>query len=206
LNDYDFPEANKPIVTACTLPAHYLITPAVGDDENAFLQQLSSAVSNGIEMVQLRQKNLAPDEFENLARHVIRVCHDAGARVLLNASVEIFNRLNADGIQLNAAALMQLQKRPLTQKYLVAASCHDANEIQKACDLGLDFALVSPVQPTATHPDARPLGWKRFAELTELSTIPVYALGGVSKTDTSIAWSNGGQGIAAIRALWEQPG
>ncbi|TNF97670.1 MAG: Nudix family hydrolase [Gammaproteobacteria bacterium] len=202
LHEYDFPEANLPIITACRLPTHYLITPALEGDKEHFLQQLSSALANGIKLVQLRQKDLSVDEFESLAQQVIKVCHDAGARVLLNAAPEMVIRLNADGVQLNASGLMGLDERPLPESYLVAASCHDEYEIRKACDIGIDFMVLSPVQATASHPGALPLGWQRFSELTERSTIPVYALGGVSKEQIEMAWQHGGQGISAIRALW----
>jgi len=61
---------------------------------------------------------------------------------------------------------------------------------------------LAPVAPTPTHPDAMPLGWTRFAALTTASPVPVYALGGLGPADIATARRNGGQGVAAIRALW----
>jgi len=84
----------------------------------------------------------------------------------------------------------------------VAASCHNLEEIKCAGELGLDFALLSPVQKTATHPEAQPLGWEEFEKIVGQAVLPVYALGGVNRADTECAWQAGGQGISAIRALW----
>ena len=68
--------------------------------------------------------------------------------------------------------------------------------------LGVDFMVLSPVQATATHPDATPLGWQQFSEMITQVNVPVYALGGVSREDTEKSWLAGGQGVAAIGALW----
>ena len=82
------------------------------------------------------------------------------------------------------------------------ASCHDARDLQRAADLGLDYALLAPVQPTATHPEAQSLGWARFAELADRAALPVYALGGLGPADLDTAIQHGAQGVAAIRGLW----
>ena len=152
--------------------------------------------------MQYRQKGLSADQFESLARQVIEVCQNAGARILLNSDPELVEQLQADGLQLNASELMSLSSRPLPDQYLVAASCHDNEEIHRAGELGLDFAVLSPVQKTATHPEAQPLGWEEFENIVSQATLPVYALGGVTRSDTERAWLSGAQGVSAIRALW----
>jgi 8-oxo-dGTP diphosphatase len=84
----------------------------------------------------------------------------------------------------------------------VGASCHDHEELQRAAALGLDYALLSPLRPTASHPESAPLGWTRFGELVETVPLPVYALGGLAPQDLGEAFQHGAQGIAAIRSLW----
>ena len=63
--------------------------------------------------------------------------------------------------------------------------------------------MLSPVQATASHPDVTPMGWEKFQALCEQAAFPVYALGGVKPVNLEQAFSNGAQGIAAIRALWD---
>ena len=53
--------------------------------------------------------------------------------------------------------------------------------------LGLDFAVLGPVLPTASHPGAPTLGWERFSALAAGCSIPVYALGGLKPADLSDA-------------------
>ena len=202
LDDFQFPEANTGIIKAACLPALYLITPDVGNSERAFMHQLELSLQSGVSLVQFRQKQLEAGNFERLAKQVIDRCHESGAKVLLNSSPQLAKTLGADGVQLNADELKACKKRPLPKKYLVAASCHNELELFHANKLGLDFALLSPVRKTSTHPDARPLGWDRFTEWVANMSIPVYALGGVTREDVDRSWESGGQGVSAITALW----
>jgi 8-oxo-dGTP diphosphatase len=87
----------------------------------------------------------------------------------------------------------------------LAASCHDPQELAQAARIGVDFAVLSPVAATPGHHRAAPLGWQRFAELVEQVNLPVFALGGMRPEHLAIAWQHGGQGIAAVRALWKGP-
>ena len=63
--------------------------------------------------------------------------------------------------------------------------------------------MLGPLAATATHPEAEPLGWARFAALVRTAGLPVYALGGLGPADLDAAWAAGAQGVAAIRALWQ---
>lgn len=82
------------------------------------------------------------------------------------------------------------------------ASCHNLDELRIAQVLGCDAAVLGPVLPTASHPDAPGIGWERFVELREQVALPIYALGGMATGDIALARSHGAQGIAAIRGLW----
>ena len=204
LRDYDFPAANQPIVTAAMLPSCYLITPDPGkpDDWPAFLSRLEAIIDDGIRLIQLRAKSLTDDEYRQLARRVIVLARHKGATVLLNAPVEYANELDADGVHLSSSCLRQLLQRPLAKSKWVSASCHNLGELQQAMAVGVDFAVFSPVNQTTSHPEVQALGWDTFHCMTEQSSIPLYALGGMSEADIKIAWEHGGQGIAAISALW----
>jgi 8-oxo-dGTP diphosphatase len=203
LPGYDFPAANQPILRAARLPDCYLITPEPGPDPAAFLQQLEAALARGSRLLQLRAKTLAPAAYAELAAQVVPLARARGARVLLNGPAELVTELGAAGLQLSSAALRECRARPLPDHYWLCASCHDGAELARAVALGADCALLSPVQATASHPGAAPLGWAAFQALTDPCPLPVYALGGLGPGDLATAWRHGAQGIAAIRGLWE---
>ena len=123
--------------------------------------------------------------------------------MLLNADPLLVQELDVDGVHLNSARLMAMVERPEGIR-LLGASCHTHAEVQHAGMLGLDFIAVSPVQQTRSHPDAVVLGFDGLRILTELATMPVYALGGMSEADLDKAFLHGAQGIAAISGLWSQ--
>ncbi len=72
----------------------------------------------------------------------------------------------------------------------------------RALALGADFATLSPVAATATHPGVAPLGWAAFGALVEAASLPVYALGGMGAADEAQARALGAQGVAGIRGFW----
>jgi 8-oxo-dGTP diphosphatase len=199
---YRFPAANIPIIKAVSLPDRYLITPEPGADVGSFLAHLDAAICRGVTLVQLRAKQRAPADYRILVKQVIGVCHARNARLLLNSEPLLARELGADGVHLNSARLLALRERPLDSSYLVGASCHDRQELEHACAMNLDFAVVSPVRETASHPGAQALGFAGLRELTEQADLPVYALGGMAETDLKRVFEYGAQGIAAIRGLW----
>lgn len=79
------------------------------------------------------------------------------------------------------------------------ASCHDAESIKKANQLAVDAITISPVQLTETHPDAQPLGWEAFFELSQQANCPVYALGGMTPEDKRQVLDTDVLGLAGIR-------
>ncbi|MFZ3261681.1 MAG: thiamine phosphate synthase, partial [Thiobacillus sp.] len=84
----------------------------------------------------------------------------------------------------------------------VGVSCHDTAELAHAAAIEADFALLSPVLPTLTHPGAATLGWDAFSALAAASPIPVYGLGGLGRDDVALAQSRGAHGVALLRGAW----
>ena len=185
--------ANAPVLAALALPHEYAITDAENRGRDPMLVKVRERLAAGLKLVQVRDKDLP--RREEFARSVLRLAHRQGARVLLNGGPAI-----GDGVHYTAAQLMSLRERP--QGILAAASCHDAAELERAMALELDFAVLGPVRPTTSHPGARTLGWEGFARLARGASIPVYAIGGVQRTDLETAWRAGAHGVAMISGAW----
>ncbi|SDG39399.1 thiamine phosphate synthase [Paraburkholderia phenazinium] len=186
------------------LPPAYLVTPEPSADKPLanFVAHLERALEAGIRLVQLRAKTLTAQQYAELAEQALACCRRHDARLLLNAPVDVVQALQADGIHLTSTRLMACATRPLPAGLLVSAACHDARQVLHANRIGADLLTISPVLPTATHTTAEPLGWPRFRELVALTTIPVYALGGMTADTLDEARNAGACGIAAIRSLW----
>lgn len=203
LPDFAFPAANLPIVTAARLPETYLITPDCRPGGEAeFLARLEASLRAGVRLVQLRVKSLPEPARLTLARAAVALAHAQGARLMINGNPEEALSAGADGAHLSSALLAQRLARPAVAGFWIAASCHSAAELVMARQQGLDFVVLSPVGPTTSHPEARPLGWVRFAELIRDLPMPVFALGGLSEKDLPAARAARAQGVAGISAFW----
>jgi len=192
--------ANAPVLRALSLLPLYAISNVKELGVEEFLQRLKIALDNGLKLVQLREKNLDRDAMRDLALRMLPMLRAHDAKLLLNGDVELAHEVGADGVQLTSTQLAELSERPAVN--WCAASCHDAEELRCAEQLGCDFVLLSPVLPTQSHPGAPTLGWKNFAAIAQQSSIPVYALGGLQFADMEVAWQHGAHGIALLRQAW----
>ena len=199
----EFPAADLPVLRRLWLPPLYLISDAARIGKQKFFALLESALNAGARLIHLREPQMDESEFRAYASEVIALCRRHGARILLNASPELAVALGADGVHLKSARLMRLTERPLGNEFWVAASCHDADELKRAADVGADFAMLGPVAHTASHPGVVPLGWEKFENLCRGAALPVYALGGMRAVDLPRARAAGAQGVAMIRGVWD---
>jgi len=202
-DDYDFPAANQPIISAAGLPDCYMVTPEP-DPENLdeYLSKLKQALESGVRLVQYRAKKLSAEQLLSVGKDVIQLCEVHHAQCIANMSIEDAAAIAAHGVHLNSQRLFDFEQRPVDKKQLLVASCHTLDDLKQAQRIAADFVVLSPVKATASHPEATPLGWARFAEMVNQVAIPVYGLGGMHVDDIDDALNAGGQGIAAIRSLW----
>lgn len=185
--------ANGPVLASLALPLEYAITDAKTLGLAAQLERIEARLRGGLRLIQVRDK----DNWERsqLIYVVKSMARQYGAKVLINGGPA------ADGIHFSAEQLMRLRARP-AGAVLMAASCHDVQELGHAMAIGLDFVVLGPVKATATHPGATLLGWDGFRRIAESASIPVYAIGGLVPEDMDRARAAGAHGVAMIRGAW----
>jgi 8-oxo-dGTP diphosphatase len=184
--------ANAPVLASLALPAEYAVTDAARCGTAAMLAKLERRLAQGLRLVQLREPGLSAEERSLFCDQAIGLAHRYGGKAMAKSS-----HPGADGIHVTAAELMRMTVKPASG--LVAASCHNREELEHAMALDLDFAVLGPVRHKA---DRVALGWTGFASIVHGTTIPVYAIGGLARTDLEQAWRAGAHGIAMIRGAW----
>ncbi|HUW99077.1 MAG TPA: Nudix family hydrolase [Acidiferrobacter sp.] len=204
LADLPFLAADLPIIARLALPPLYLISDAEGLGEEVFEERLKAALAGGARLLQLREPWPAKRLYA-YAAHLRKLCALYGARCVVNGDPKEAQAC-ADGVHLSARRLWQLAARPLPPQLLVGASCHDAKDLKQAADVGCDFAVLSPIQHTQSHPEREALGWVRFAELARSTWLPIYALGGMHDRDRAQAHQAYGQGVALRSAVFGSVG
>lgn len=206
LRRYPMPAPDWPIRARLALPRRYLITPEPDPARlDAFVADFARAIEDpAIGVASLRAKSLPAAPLRDLAGRCLALARAQrpDLLLLLHGAIDLVRELRCDGVHLSGAQLATLAQRPLPESQWVLASCHSAQELERAQALGADAATLSPVLPTASHPQARALGWRRLAALAKRSSLPCHALGGVTRADFELARASGAHGIAAIRAFW----
>jgi 8-oxo-dGTP diphosphatase len=202
LGQYEFPPANLPIITAAQLPGQYVITPAEISDSKQRLKMLD-AILPECRLLLLRLPSLDAEEYSAVASEVVGRCKESKCAVMLTSHSQEVERLGAAGLHINSHRLMQAEQRLIDKRYWLSSSCHNPQELSYAQEMGVDFMLLSPVQPTQSHPDATPLGWETFSRWVKEVNAPIFALGGLQASDLGMARENGAQGVAGIRGFWK---
>jgi len=193
--------ANGPILQALLLPPVYAITQASEIGIEPVLKQIEQALQNGLRLLQIREKRMEKGILREFSLQVLALAQSYQAKVLINGDAELAREMGADGVHFTSSQLMALPCRPDPEYGLCGASCHNAEELFAAEQLGLDFVVLGPVQSTQSHPGLAPLGWRRFAALIRDYSLPVYALGGLHPEDLPIAQEMGAHGIAMMRGI-----
>lgn len=189
------------------LPPVYLISSA-HDPEHlpVFMQKLECALISGIRLVQWReplwQATGDVDALQCAFLAARELCHANDAQILLNSCHPSTWWPLGDGVHFRWSDAARLQQRPdQLNNRLVGISTHGADQLKAARDLGVDFAVLGPVLPTASHPGEPTLGWDEFEALNQTAGLPVYAIGGQTPECLAVAQSRGAHGIAGIRHL-----
>ena len=192
--------ANGPVLAALALPDFYAITHAGEIGIDAQLRSLTQALNAGVRLVQIREPLLDEAQRATFAHAAVALCHHAGARVLVNGDATLARESGADGLHLTSAQLTLTTTRP--DFPLVAASCHNREDLEKAAAIGCDFTVCGPVRATKSHPGVIGLGWESFTATLAVPPAPTFALGGLTRADLDVARQAGAHGVAAIRAAW----
>jgi 8-oxo-dGTP diphosphatase len=202
LKSYAFPDANMHIIQSLFLSENYLISKESYDDTSDLLNVAAESFSAGFKLFQLRLKSRDDTKFSILVEKLVALARENNTKIILNGLPADINEYNIDGIHLKSKELMNYKKRPISEEYILGASCHNERELIQAEKLNVNYAFISPVMKTMSHPEKKAIGWDDFYELNKKVNFPVYALGGIAPSDLGIAKSYGAYGVAMISAIW----
>ena len=190
--------ANAPVLAALALPDVMVISNAAAHGMEEWIQALAARALGERMLVQVREKSANRQQLQHLLSRALARAEPFGSRIVVNSDCGTFPQ--GGGVHLTARALMAATSRP--EVLLVGASCHDEAELAQAERLKLDYVVLGPVKETASHPGAAVLGWQRFAQLARDRSMPVYAIGGLTRGDLGEARRHGAHGVALLSAAF----
>ncbi len=159
---------------------------------------LEEALRGGVDVVQLREKDLADDELVLAAEPFRRACDEHGALFILNDRPELVERTGADGVHVGQAdAPLADARRAVGGERLLGLSATAAGELSN----GADYVGVGAVFGTPTKPEASPGGLELVRSARDTLRVPWFAIGGIDEVTIGDVVANGAPGVAVVRAI-----
>lgn len=162
---------------------------------------LASAVracAIGVEMIQVREKDLPAAQLCELVHRFLVVCPQT--RIVVNSRLDVALALGAQGVHLPGSSASPVALRAICPpRFLIGVSCHSIEEVRAAEREGADYAMLAPVfAPISKASDLPPLGLAVLREVCASVAIPVYALGGITGENSTACIEAGAAGVAGI--------
>lgn len=186
------------------LPEVYMITHDDFDNVQTLKYKVESQLRRGVRLVQLRMKKTKAEPFEYYAKALVETCNKYSAKLVLNHRLRSLPDVDCFGIHITSHELMKTKNIPdeIRSKYKISSPIHNYHQLDRAIELNLDFAVLTPIQKSISHPDAMYIGWKNAECFPKKTDIPLYAAGGMGISDIEKAKNLGFVGIASLGALW----
>ena len=166
------------------------------------LQQIQHAIDASVDLIQIREKDLATRPLLELASRALELAKGSRSKILINDRVDIALAGRLDGVQLghHSVETATVRKQRGEMNLLVGASVHSMDEFLLAAAEGASFATLGPIFVTPSKSAyGPPLGLDLLARVCQRASIPVFALGGIGFENYRSCLTAGAAGIAAIR-------
>ena len=180
----------------------YLITDSREMSGEEFFRTIEMAVSSGVTMVQLREKELSSREFFERALRLKKICAAQNVPLIINDRVDIAIAANADGVHLGTSDLpISIARKILGEGKIIGATAKTADAAVKAAHDGADYFGIGAFFATGTKSDAYTMTPDEIRAVTDIAPIPAVGIGGLTYENLDIIKNSGVKGAAISDAI-----
>jgi thiamine-phosphate pyrophosphorylase len=171
-------------------------------DASGLPDLLRDAVAGGVDIVQLREKELADGELVSVARALMALSERVGSLFVINDRPEVAREVGADGVHVGQDDMPVEQVRELVgPDMLIGLSTHAPSEIDAVDPAVVDYIGVGPVHATPTKPGRAAVGLELVRYAAEHSPVPFFAIGGLDETNIAETVEAGAGRVCVLRAI-----
>lgn len=159
---------------------------------------VAEAVHAGIDLVQVREPDLAARALTDLVAAILVLTRGSGTKVVVNDRLDVALTTGADGVHLRADSIAVREARQIAPAgFLVGRSVHTEDEARSAA--GADYLIAGTVFPTPSKPHVNAwLGAPGLRKIVQATAAPVLAIGGVTTERVAEVAATGAAGVAAV--------
>jgi thiamine-phosphate pyrophosphorylase len=169
-------------------------------------EQAEQCLKGGATFLQLREKNPDKADFRAEALALKRLCGKYHVPFVLDDDVSLAVETDADGVHVGQSDMEAGQVRAMRgPDKILGVSAQTVKEALLAEQRGADYLGVGAVFPTGTKPDADAVGYDTLRAICRAVSIPVIAIGGITRENVSRLTGSGIDGVAVVSAIFAQP-
>lgn len=166
-------------------------------------EAVKEAIDGGITFVQLREKNMDHEDFKEEALRIQSLCHQYQIPFVIDDDVDLAVEICADGVHVGQSDLEALEARKkIGSDKILGVSAGTVEEAIKAEKAGADYLGVGAVFPTGSKDDATPVSHDTLKAICNAVSIPVIAIGGITRDNVRELEGTGIVGVAVISAIF----
>ena len=167
--------------------------------------QVEKALKGGATMIQIREKDLNKKDFLLEAEELLALCRSYNVPFIVNDNVELAVKIGADGVHVGQSDMNARDVRALIgNDKILGVSTQTVEQALFAQECGADYLGVGAVFPTGSKDDAEVLDRKTLMDICKAVSIPVVAIGGITKDNVRELKGTGIAGISVISAIFAQ--
>ena len=184
----------------------YLVTQASLSGERSTPEVLKRAIDGGVDVVQLREKDVSARNRYDIGREVRELTRNAGVPLIVNDRVDLAAALDADGVHLGDEDLpVPVARERLGEEAIIGRSVSFVDDARAAEERGADYLGVGAIYATGSKDDIDEeeyaIGTDRLADIVAAVDIPVVGIGGVTAENADEVIEAGADGVAVITEI-----